>query len=48
MPEFYEAVIDYTNVSFEDFDKIKDEILTNIKNEKYCFIFDNKKFGFIE
>lgn len=48
MPEFYEAVIDYTNVSFEDFDKVKDEILTNIKNEKYYFVFDNKKFGFIE
>ena len=48
MPEFYEAVIDYTNVSFEDFDKVKDEILANIKNEKYYFIFNNKKFGFIE
>ncbi len=48
MPEFYEAVIDYTNVSFEDFHKVKDEILTNIKNEKYYFVFDNKKFGFIE
>ena len=48
MPEFYEAVIDYTNVSFEDFDKVKDEILTNIKNKKYYFIFDNKKSGFIE
>lgn len=48
MPEFYEAVTDYTNVSFEDFDKVKDEILTNIENEKYYFIFDNKKFGFIE
>ena len=48
MPEFYEAVIDYTNVSFEDFDKIKDEILANIKNEKYYFIFNGKKFGFIE
>ena len=48
MPEFYEAVVDYTNVSFEDFDKVKDEILTNIKNEKYYFIFNGKKFGFIE
>ena len=48
MPEFYEAVIDYTNVSFEDFNRVKDEILTNIKNEKYYFIFNGKKFGFIE
>ena len=48
MPEFYEATLDYTSVSFEDFDKVKDEILTNIKNKKYHFIFDNKKFGFIE
>ena len=48
MPEFYEAVTDYINVSFEDFDKVKYEILINIENEKYYFIFDNKKFGFIE
>ena len=48
MPEFYEATLDYTSVSFEDFDKVKDEILINIKNEKYYFIFNGKKFGFIE
>ena len=48
MREFYEATLDYTSVSFEDFDKVKDEILTNIKNEKYYFIFNGKKFGFIE
>ena len=48
MREFYEATLDYTSVSFEDFDKVKDEILTNIKNEKYYFIFNGKKFGFTE
>lgn len=48
MPEFYEATLDYTSVNFEDFDKVKDEILANIRNKKYHFIFDNKKFGFIE
>ena len=48
MPEFYEATLDYTRVSFEDFNRVKDEILANIKNEKYYFIFNGKKFGFTE
>ena len=48
MPEFYEATLDYTSVSFEDFNKVKDEIFANIESEKYYFIFDSKKFGFIE
>lgn len=48
IPEFYEANIDYTEVSFKGFNALKDEILKNIKDEKYYFIFNNKKYGFIE
>lgn len=45
---FYEATIDYEKVSFEKFNSLKDEILENIKNENYYFIYNNEKYGFIE
>lgn len=48
MPNFYEATIDYEKVSFENFNRLKDEILDNIKNENYYFIFNKEKHGFIE
>ena len=46
--ELYGATLNYASASFEDFYKAKDEMLSNINNGKYYFIFDNKKFGFIE
>lgn len=47
-PNFYEATIDYKKVSFEKFNSVKKEILENIKNENYYFIYNNAKYGFIE
>jgi hypothetical protein len=44
----YEATIDYKKVSFEKFNLLKDEILENIKNKNYYFIYNNEKYGFIE
>ena len=48
LPNFYEATIDYEKVSFEKFNSLKDEILENIENKNYHFIYNNKKYGFIE
>lgn len=48
LPNFYEATIDYKKVSFEKFNSVKNEILENIKNENYYFIYNNEKYGFIE
>ena len=48
LPNFYEATIDYKKVSFENFNSLKDEILENIKNKNYYFIYNNEKYGFIE
>lgn len=47
-PKYYEAALDYTEVSFRDFNTLKGEILKNINDKKYHFIFNDKKFGFIE
>lgn len=44
----YDATINYKEVSFEKFNSLKNEILENIKNKNYHFIFNNKKYGFIE
>jgi hypothetical protein len=48
LPNFYEATIDYEKVSFEKFNSLKDEILENIENKNYYFIYNNKKYSFIE
>ncbi len=48
LPDFYEATIDYKKVSFEKFNSLKEEILENIKNKNYYFIYNNEKYGFIE
>lgn len=48
LTNIYEATIDYKKVSFEKFNSVKNEILENIKNENYYFIYNNEKYGFIE
>ena len=48
LTNLYETTIDYKEVSFENFNNLKDEILENIKNENYYFIYNNEKYGFIE
>jgi hypothetical protein len=48
LTNIYEATIDYKKVSFEKFNSLKDEILENIENKNYYFIYNNEKYGFIE
>ena len=48
LTNLYETTIDYKEVSFENFNNLKDEILEIIKNENYYFIYNNEKYGFIE
>ena len=42
------ASMNYSEVSFSDFNKVKEEILEHINNKNYYFEYDNKKYGFIE
>ena len=48
LTNLYETTIDYKEVSFDNFNSLKDEILENIKNETYYFIYNNEKYAFIE
>lgn len=47
LPNFYEASIDYKEVSFDNFNSLKDEILENIEAENYHFVFNDEKYSFI-